>query len=120
MQGIDVNIDMLRQQKIEVEHKMALARSRLEDIKANLKVRDEIFNSGKTYETSLLDNLREIERERASLEQTKRTLQSSAETNVLIKEKIDQTRTDRDRLQGEFDNIMRKPFFKREQDQGNL
>jgi hypothetical protein len=38
----------------------------------------------------------------------------------LIKEKIDQTRTDRDRLQGEFDNIMRKPFFKREQDQGNL
>jgi hypothetical protein len=68
MQGSDVNIDMLRQQKIEVEHKMALARSRLEDIKANLKVRDEIFNSGKTYETSLLDNLREIERERASLE----------------------------------------------------
>lgn len=68
MQGNDVNIDMLRQQKIEVEHKMAQARSRLEDIKANLKVRDEIFNSGKSYETSLLDNLREIERERASLE----------------------------------------------------
>lgn len=36
MQGTDVNIDVLRKQKIETEHKMAQARSRLEDIKANL------------------------------------------------------------------------------------
>jgi hypothetical protein len=41
-------------------------------------------------------------------------------TNEDIRERIDAARKEKDRLQGELDNILKKPFFKREKDAGSL
>lgn len=120
MQGSDINIEALQKQKMELEHKIIQSRSRLEDVKANLKVRDEIFNSGKSYEASLFEQLRSAQQERTQLEAEKRMLQTAAATNTEILERITATKKERDRLQNEFETVMRKPFFKKERDENSL
>jgi RNA polymerase-interacting CarD/CdnL/TRCF family regulator len=105
---------------MELEHKIIQSRSRLEDVKANLKVRDEIFNSGKSYEASLFEQLRSAQQERTQLEAEKRMLQTAAATNTEILERITATKKERDRLQNEFETVMRKPFFKKERDENSL
>ena len=98
MQGSDVNIEALQKQKMELEHKIIQSRSMLEDVKANLQVRDEIFNSGKSYEMSLMEQLRTAQQERTELEAQKRMLETATLTNDEVRDRIEATKKERDRL----------------------
>lgn len=118
--GDDINLEALQREKHEMEHKVIQARSRLEDVKANLKVRDDIFKDGKYYEQSLLDSLREAHRERSELEDQKRLMETQIATNAEIKDRIDSVRKERDMLQEKLSQVTRQPFFNREKDAGNL
>ena len=42
-----------------------------------------------------------------------RTLKSASIQNADIRERLTEAKQDRDRLQNEFNNIMRQPFFAR-------
>ena len=49
-----------------------------------------------------------------------RTLKSAANQNSDIQERLTEAKQDRDRLQNEFNNIMRQPFFARQSDDSDM
>ena len=49
-----------------------------------------------------------------------RTLKSASIQNADIRERLTEAKQDRDRLQNEFNNIMRQPFFARQSDDSDM
>jgi flagellar biosynthesis GTPase FlhF len=113
LKGNDIDIEGLRHEKNRANHACIDAQSKLEDIKSNLKVRDDIFNSGKSFEESLFQELTDANKEKTELERQKRVLQMSATEISQLKESIEAARIERDKLQHHFNDLMTKPFFKR-------
>ena len=60
LQGSDVNVDFLRTERRQMELKLMQAKARLDDVKANLQVKGEIFEQGKVYENQLIADLRKF------------------------------------------------------------
>ena len=60
LQGSDVNVDFLRTERRQMELKLMQSKAMLEDVKANLQVKGEIFEQGKEYENQLIADLRKF------------------------------------------------------------
>ena len=114
MSSSTLNIEELYRERRENELKLMQAKGRLEDIKSSLKVKIDIFNQGKKYEDSVFSNIKAAQNETSKLTIQNRTLKASATQRDDIRQHLMEARQDRDRLQNEFDTIMRQPFFKKQ------
>lgn len=68
LEDTNLNVDDLQNEHRSVNLKLMQTLSRLEDIKASLKVKSDIFNSGKSYEDSVLQQLRMLQSEQNQLQ----------------------------------------------------
>ena len=113
MASSTLNMDELYRERRNAEITLMKAKGRLEDIKSSLKTKSDIFDQGKSYETSLFNQLKQAQNETNALTMQKVTLKASASQNEEVKERLLEARHDRDSLQNQFDTIMRQPFFKK-------
>ena len=82
-------------------------KGKLEDIKASLKAKSNIFDQGKNFEKELFNQLKVAQSETNNLTMQNRTLKAASCQNDDVKERLVEAKRDRDRLQNEFDTIMR-------------
>jgi len=79
-----------------------------------------MFLRNKEFHQSLLDQYNELSDKKVELEKINReTMQAGSQIDYL-KEEIKEAKNERNLLQKEFDNIMKQPFFKKENDQNSL
>lgn len=78
MSASTLNMEELYRERRETELKLMQVKSRLEDIKSNLKVKSDIFSQGKKYEDSLFSQIKVAQNETSKLNTQNRTLKSAA------------------------------------------
>ena len=120
MSSSTLNMDELFRERREQELKLMQAKSRLDDVKASLKVKTDIFGQGKRYEDQLFSQIKQAQSETSRLEIEKRTLQASATQSADIRERLREAKQDRDRLDNEFKTIMQNPFFKNQSNEAGM
>lgn len=98
LQGSAVNMEMLNTEKRTIEFKVMSAKAKLEDYKASLGVKQDIFKQGKQYQDQLHKQLQDLEAETAKLVLENRQQQLSASQNVELRSKIEAATRDRDAL----------------------
>ena len=120
MSTTTLNLDDMYRQRRKVELELMREKGRLEDMKASLKVKSNIFDQGKQFETDLFNQLKQAQNETNSLTLANRTLRASASQSEDVRQRLMEARQDRDKLQSELDQIMRQPFFKKQSDDTGL
>lgn len=120
LRSSNIDVGTLQMTRREVELKLMQARARLEDVKANLSVKQDIFKSGKQYEDSLFTQLKEMQAETNKLTTQNRTLEASSTVNAEIRDRITEAKEERDRMQEKFNSITSQPFFRKESDKETL
>ena len=78
----------------------------------NHRLKEEMFHSEKGFESSLFMNLKTIQQEQTALYNKSRELQLSAGTEAEARERLQSVKNERNRMQDDFDQLMRQPFFK--------
>ena len=85
MASSTLNMEELYRERRTEELRLMQAKGRLEDIKASLKVKSNIFDQGKSYETQLFNQLKQAQNETNALTMQNRTLKAAATENADIK-----------------------------------
>lgn len=85
IQDASINIAELQQEKRTAELRLMQKQGVLEDLRANLRVKEEIFTQSKGYEGQLLNQLKQLQLEQNELESQKRTLEAAASQTEEIK-----------------------------------
>ena len=99
MSGADyLNQEELDRERREAKLKLMHAKGRLEDVKASLKVKSDIFSQGKDYQDQVFRKLKIAQNETSKLIMENRTLKSAANQNSDIQERLTEAKQDRDRL----------------------
>lgn len=75
-------------EKRQAEMKLMLARSSLEDVRANVKVKEDIFKSGKGYEEQLFNQLKSLQHESSELHSKQREFEICATSNTELKSRL--------------------------------
>ena len=85
MASSTLNMEELYRERRTEELRLMQAKGRLEDIKASLKVKSNIFDQGKAYETQLFEQLKKAQNETNALTMQNRTLKAAATENTDVK-----------------------------------
>jgi septal ring factor EnvC (AmiA/AmiB activator) len=120
LQGSQVDVGFLQQERRTIELKLMQARARLEDVRANLKVKGDIFNEGQKYEEHLFSQLKSMQEETNTLTTENRLLSTSANEREEIAEKIKEAKKSRDEMDAQLRSLMRMPFIKAESDEASM
>jgi chromosome segregation ATPase len=83
----------------------------------NLKIKEAIFAENQAYQTGLLDELKALNTDQLRLQKECRAFEEAAKQSEYLVKRIEETKDEKERLQKEFENVTRQPFFKRESDQ---
>ena len=67
MASSTLNMEELYRERRQAELQLMQARGRLEDIKSSLKVKSDIFEQGKSYETQLFNEVKKAQNETNAL-----------------------------------------------------
>ena len=108
----NINIEELMSEKRNAEMKLSHSRAHLEQVRDNHRLKEEMFHSEKGFESSLFMNLKTIQQEQTALYNKSRELQLSAGTVAEARERLQSVKNERNRMQDDFDQLMRQPFFK--------
>ena len=74
------------------------AQGRLDDIKASMAVKSDIFKQGKEYQDSLFESLKKVQDETSRLTTENKRLQTFSNQSSELKSQIMAARSERDRL----------------------
>ena len=99
---------------------MIEAKQELSTVESDYYVKKEYFTRNKQYYQSLLNQNEELSRKKSQLEKNVRETQSAGGEIDYIKDQVREAKTERNALQKELDQILKTPFFAKENDQSNL
>lgn len=91
---------------------MMHARSQLDDVRASVKVKEDIFKSNKGYEEHLYNQLKSQQSEATVNELKRRELENQAIDVLELRNQSKIAKHERDRMQADYDELIRQPFFK--------
>jgi len=96
---------------------VAQTRAKLEDLMDTLGLKEEAFKQNENYQNNLLSELKHLKTDYLTLMSENRALEEAARTAEFLQQQVADVIQERNKLQQEFQNITKQPFFKRELDQ---
>ena len=88
MASSTLNMEELYRERRQAELQLMQAKGRLEDIKSSLKVKSDIFDQGKSYETQLFNEVKKAQNETNAYTMQQVTLKAAASENADIKDRL--------------------------------
>jgi len=110
---------MLHDEKRKLEIKLIEARQELSTVEADYHTKKSIFTRNKDYHNSLLDQYRGLSEKKITLEKSQRETMAAGSQVDYLRNQIQEAKDERDQLSREFENLMRQPFFKKENEKNN-
>ena len=110
------NIKQLQLEKHNLERQFAEKNMFLEEAKANLRVKGELFKQSKAYENNILSDFQRKLQENQDLAIQNKTLEAAQSKAADLQRRLSDVRDERSKFDQKFNELINQPFFKKEND----
>ena len=92
----------------------------MQDFRTQLQMKEDTMGRNKGFEENLFGRLKQLQDENTHEHMRQRDFKISGATIQDLRKQLVDGRSERDRMQREFDDLMRHPFFREQADSTNM